>query len=423
MRSPKINVLLLVLNVGLLLAVAYLLHAQHVFSRRPSTVSSAREAAAAASSEAPGGDSRASVAAPSGGAGVAFRFDWSQLESEDYNTYIQRLRSISCPEQTIRDLIIADLDKLMAPRLQAIYGRRKDLHYWQPEEEELANNHDHRDWWRQEREIEQEKRDVIRELVKTDLIRERLKQKGYADFYERRLGFLPEDKRSEVRTLLEKYDDQEHKIRGREYEDSDPPSAEDQAQLKKIQAERQASVAQVLSPAELDQFELWMSPSANTARRAVYGMNATEDEFLAVYRARQAFDQAWSRVDPALMDDATRARWEQSKVSMDEEIKSQLGEERHRDYKRGEDEEFHDLNATVSRYKLPREIAVEVYEYKRVVADIRAKVQNDRSLPADRRTPMLQAISTEAERSVRTLLGEKAFNYYLKRGQGQWLRP
>lgn len=368
-----------------------------------------------------GGDAPAPP--PSGGGGAAFRFDWSQLESEDYKTYIERLRGIGCPEQTIRDIIIADLDKLMAPRLQAIYGRRQDLRYWQPEEEELANDHDHREWWRQEREIEREKRDVIKELVKTDLIRERLKQKGYADFYERRLSFLPEDKRSEVRTLLEKYDDQEQAIRSREWENDEPLTAQDQTKLRQLQEERKAKVAEVLSPAELDQFELWMSPSANAARRAVYGMNASEDEFLAVYRARQAFDQEWSRVDPALMDDATRARWEQSKGAMDDEIKSQLGEERFRDYKRGEDEEFHDLNATVSRYKLPRETAVEVYEYKRVVADIRTKVQTDASLPPDRRTAMLQAISTEAERSVKSLLGEKAFRYYLKRGQGQWLRP
>jgi len=58
---------------------------------------------------------------------------WAQLESEDYKTYIARLRGIGCPEQTIRDIIIADLDKLLAPEIAAAYGRRKELRYWHPE--------------------------------------------------------------------------------------------------------------------------------------------------------------------------------------------------------------------------------------------------------------------------------------------------
>jgi hypothetical protein len=123
---------------------------------------------------------------------VTNQLTWDQLESEDYRKYIARLRSINCPEQTIRDIIIADLDKLLAPQFHAIYGRKPDVKYWESEEEELANNHDHAEWARKERELDQQKRDIVKELVGVDLVRERLKQRGYQDYYERRLGFLPE---------------------------------------------------------------------------------------------------------------------------------------------------------------------------------------------------------------------------------------
>jgi len=43
-------------------------------------------------------------------------FRWSQLESTDYRTYLANLRSVGCPEQTIRDIITADLDSSYAPR-------------------------------------------------------------------------------------------------------------------------------------------------------------------------------------------------------------------------------------------------------------------------------------------------------------------
>jgi len=100
---------------------------------------------------------------------VTNEFSWKQLESEDYPTYITRLRSIGCPEQTIRDIIIADLDKLMARTVQAIYGRKKNPNYWESEEEELANDRDHREWTKKEREVDQKKRAIIKELRGVDL--------------------------------------------------------------------------------------------------------------------------------------------------------------------------------------------------------------------------------------------------------------
>src|SRR5262245_60208829 len=46
-------------------------------------------------------------------------FTWREIESDDYPTYVANLRDISCPEQTIRDIIIADVNGL--------YARRKAL--------------------------------------------------------------------------------------------------------------------------------------------------------------------------------------------------------------------------------------------------------------------------------------------------------
>ena len=47
-------------------------------------------------------------------------FHWSQIESADYRTYVANLRAIGCPEQTIRDLVKADVDSLYASRRQPL---------------------------------------------------------------------------------------------------------------------------------------------------------------------------------------------------------------------------------------------------------------------------------------------------------------
>ena len=44
-------------------------------------------------------------------------FSWQEIESADYPTYVANLRQIGCPEQTIRDIIIADVN--------ALYSRRR----------------------------------------------------------------------------------------------------------------------------------------------------------------------------------------------------------------------------------------------------------------------------------------------------------
>src|SRR6266436_5402014 len=48
-------------------------------------------------------------------------FRWSQIESPDYRVYVANLRGIGCPEQTVRDIIRADVGSLYA-------AKRKELH-------------------------------------------------------------------------------------------------------------------------------------------------------------------------------------------------------------------------------------------------------------------------------------------------------
>src|SRR6476620_576439 len=44
-------------------------------------------------------------------------FTWSEIESPDYRTYIANLRRGGCPEKTIRDIIVADVNDLYADRI------------------------------------------------------------------------------------------------------------------------------------------------------------------------------------------------------------------------------------------------------------------------------------------------------------------
>src|SRR5881296_3385170 len=57
-------------------------------------------------------------------------FDWQQVESPDFKQYMANLRAIGCPEETIRDLIVAEINKMLAPRFAALAAATQKFNYW-----------------------------------------------------------------------------------------------------------------------------------------------------------------------------------------------------------------------------------------------------------------------------------------------------
>jgi len=352
---------------------------------------------------------------------VTNQFRWVQLESEDYKTYIARLRSIGCPEQTIRDIIIADLDKLLAPEVASAQGRRKDLKYWHSEEEEMLNDVDPREAFRKQREIDKRKRDIIRELVNADLFRERMKTSGQEDYYERRLGFLAEERRTQVREVLEKFDEAERKIQDKDSLEPVPLSAMDRTKLRLLRQQREDEIKALMSPQEKQQYDLWLSPTANEVRHAIYGMQATEQEFQTIYQARKAYEETWGQRDPDLLDAATRQRMEEARGDMEGQIEQSLGPERYAEYKRGQDHDFHLLSSLATQYQLPKDRVAEVYSYKVEANNYRQQVKASSEMTPEQKQAAMKEIATESRKTVAAALGPKAFNHYLRTGQATWL--
>lgn len=285
----------------------------------------------------------------------------------------------------------------------------------------MANDLDPRETARREREIDRRKRQILRELLNIDLARERMQLAGREDYLERRLAFLPEERRTQVREVLEKFDESEQRLREAELEEGEALSMAERAQLRLLRQQRETELGQLLSPEERSQFDLWLSPTANAIRHAFYGMQASEAEFLAVYQARKPFDDRWAGREADMLDPASETRREQERQQVEEQIRQSLGDPRYAEYRRGQDEDFHRLNALATRFKLPREKAVEAYGYKQVVQSYREQVRTDPKLDAQQKTDALRALNQETEKAVRELLGDKPYRHLVRTGQAGWV--
>jgi hypothetical protein len=331
-------------------------------------------------------------------------FDWRMVESEDYKQYIANLRAIGCPEETIRDIIIADVNKLFASRRQALKTSTNRFEYWKsgsffagmfdPERIE------------QEQALAREKRELLKELLgvapeeKPDLF-------GGFNPFEAMLDFLPSDKQTAVLEVLQKM--QARMLRG--FRDGSP-DAESISQFRNAQKEMEAELAKILTPQELEEYQLRMSPTAMAMRMQLSSFEPTEDEFRKIFAVRKKFDDQFNPMDAATRDAAEREKMNAARREMEAQLKSVLGEARYAEYERAQDWTYQGIYRVVQRQGLPKESAVRVYEMQKIAQEQTRKVQQDPTLNPEQRQAAIEGIRTETANSIRAVLGERGFEAY-----------
>src|SRR6185369_2743288 len=159
--------------------------------------------------------------------------------------------------------------------------------------------------------------------------------------------------------------------------------------------------SQLLTPAEREQYDLWFSSTATRAREAVYGMNATEKEFLKIYDLQRQFDAQYAGAAAPL------SAVQQLNASLQQE----LGADRYAEYVRAQDADYRDLYATTARFGLPQKLAAELYGYKQAANEQRVQVNTDANLTPSQKQAAQQAIQEETQQAFKEALGEKAFRY------------
>jgi hypothetical protein len=349
-------------------------------------------------------------------------FRWSQLESEDYHEYIARLRKIGCPEETIRDIIISDLDKLFAPQVAALRSSTNEPKYWKADEKDLVNHIEELQRLKRKRGVDYEKRQVVRELLGVDLVAERSASQGEEDFYGKRLGgAVAPEKLDQLRVIIEENNQEQVALREKSWREGETLTTAEKQQLRALESEKQRQLESLLSPEELEQYNLWFSGSAYKVRDALAGMDGSEQEFLALYKLRRAFDEKWADMNPEELSPSLRQAWNASLDELEENVAQALGPEHYQAYARAQDPDYRQLRVTAAEFSLPTDRINDVYGFKQTLAAERQALLSDRSLPEPVKMETLQRMQEESQRAVVDAIGPKAYQYYLRTGAGKWL--
>ncbi len=343
---------------------------------------------------------------------VVQTIDWRSVESEDYRKYIANLRAIGCPEETIRDIITADVNKLYESKRKELAGPKKKFEFWKPGALMGAVVDPERT--EKERALNKEKRALLTELLgvapddKPEILA------GVAGQLEAMFDFLPADKRSKVFDLMQ---DMQGKM-----QKSMKGGAPDPEDIRKAMKETEAAIAGILSPEEMQDYNLRFSMTANAMRMQMAGFEPTEQEFLDIFKARKAYDDEYGGgfggVNPSMTKEE-KEKAAAAKKELDAQIKSTLGDERYADYERGQDWNYQQIYRIADRNGLGKDGANKVYDMKKVAEDEAKKIRDNKSLTSEQRTAALQGIRTETENSIHAVFGDKGWKSY--ENQAHWL--
>ncbi len=150
------------------------------------------------------------------------------------------------------------------------------------------------------------------------------------------LGTLPADARQSVESISAEAQD-----RMQAYLDQMRAAGRnpDPAELARLRQETRTALAGVLSPAQLEEYLLRYSQTANNLRTTLGGMkyfNATPDEFRSIFRATDSIDQQLQMLGTA-NDPITVAQRNSLQQQRDGAIKLALGPDRYLQYQKLQD--------------------------------------------------------------------------------------
>jgi len=250
-------------------------------------------------------------------------FDWRALESADYPQYIANLRRIGCPEKTIRDVIVADVNELYRHRFLKEFPPTNRVEYWKSgdalasviKEDQVARL----------QEFGREKRDMIRNLLGSDFTGDvELTSVQEEIFLERLLDFLTPQKRTAMHELERRYAAKVIAAANSAWRGNNESS-------KAIEEEKDAEELKVLTPAEKFEYDLRRSSDAMYLRVALGDFDFKEQEFRAVFPAMKQFitDAGIQSLMQVVRGDSDpRELTRSARGQLESSLRSTLGEKR-----------------------------------------------------------------------------------------------
>ncbi len=339
-------------------------------------------------------------------------FHWSALESPDYATYAANLRAVGCPERTLRDILLPDIEKLYAEREAELADGPEDR-FW-----ETADVRDARQRQRDAklRALELEKRALIRQLLAADwnfAALKELRSEGFASaIMELLLGFTDTAKSDHLFTTHQMFEDD---VQAHQTATEGITLDEDVPKLQALRDRFEAELARVLAPTEVEELRLRLAAVEGLNELSRHnGVSVTGAELREIARLRAETHDMLAKalnMDAQLYPEELRAKGE---AAFNELLRRFLGAERFADAERARNGTFRDMFRSTVNQGVSKAAVVQAYEAWRAAWEQVGQIRDDAQLSAEERAVLVAALRVQAAQVLSRNLGPSALDAYLK---------
>jgi hypothetical protein len=346
---------------------------------------------------------------------VTNRFHWRQVESTNYDEYAANLRAIGCPEKTVRDILLADLEKyyeerqLAATRQQPFWsaGRQRQLADREREASFAAMN--------------QERKELIQRLLGIEwsgdkagpFQKDHLEEQALARFI---FGPLPEESFQRAVATINNYEGQEQQLRDRS---QGILTDEDETELKSLGQALKNKLSEVLTPGQLDELSARISALDyfdHDLFAEAMELTPAEARPIALAKSRTLDGDSFLEMGSSDADSDSATR----EAQFTNAVANLLGAKRFEDFQRAQDRQFQSLFELGRENGLPKETAIKVYDILRLTTEEVERVRHDDTLDEPARRQRFEEMQAAIQQQVSGALGGKAYADYLRR-EGAWI--
>lgn len=333
-------------------------------------------------------------------------FSWQEVESSDYRAYVANLRDISCPEQTIRDIIIADVN--------ALYARKRAT-----EPDIVTPEHQ---WWRTApdtnalmiaaakiRELEEERRGLLTSLLGADwetgdqISLPRPSRPGL-NLDGPILGTLPSDIKQEVQEIAARAQDRLEAYTEAQRQAGKLPEA---SELARIQQQTRQELASVLTPPQVEEYLLRYSQNAGGLRTELGELkffDASQDEFRAMFQATDSIDLQLQLLADAT--DTSSVQLRDALLAQRENALKLVLKDRYEQYRLLHDPVYRDAYATAQQAGDPS-AALTLYEINQTTAEELTRIRANTNFSSEQLAIELKKAELEQLKALAQALGQE----------------
>ena len=339
-------------------------------------------------------------------------FHWRALESADYTIYAANLRAVGCPERTLRDILLPDIEKLYDERERELSESKEDT-FW-----ETADQRDARQRQRDAklRALELEKRALVQRLLGAEMSYHALKElrsAGMAEaILELLLGFTDTAKSDQLFMVFQL---READAKAHLAVTEGILLDEDITQLHALRDRLENDLARVLAPHELEEMRLRvvvLEGMDHLSRRS--GVNVTGAELREIARLRADTHDVFAKMlnlDDEIYSEELRSKGD---AAFQELLRRYVGPERFADVERGKDDLFRALFESTENLGVAKAALVQAYEARRAADSQSQQIRADKQISDEERALLFAALRAQTTQALSRSLGPVGFDAYLK---------